>query len=245
MQAKRVQIIENDHSPEAIAKRLSTGPKHSYLRDWVYGGIDGAVTTFAVVSSVVGAELSARIVLIMGVANLIADGFSMAASNYLGTKTEAEELKHFKRIEHEEIKQMPEGEREEVRQMLAKKGFQGAALNQAVDVITSNRENWVRLMLTEEYGLPTEIRSPKKAAFSTFSAFVVCGLIPLAPFLLRASAPFEAALGFTGVTFFLIGSLKSHWSVAPWWKSGAITLLIGGAASAFAYVAGILLKGLV
>lgn len=243
MTAKEVQITEDSHSPEAIAKRLSNGPKHSYLRDWVYGGIDGAVTTFAVVSSVVGAELSARVVLIMGAANLIADGFSMAASNYLGTRTEIDELKHFTKIEQEEIKQMPEGEREEVRQMLERKGFQGEVLNQAVDVVTSNRENWIRLMLTEEYGLPSEIRSPMKAAFSTFSAFVVCGLVPLVPFLLGIDDPFRVSLGFTGLTFFLIGSLKSRWSVAPWWKSGTTSLLIGGAASAFAYVAGVLLKG--
>jgi VIT family len=87
-------LMEHEHSPEAIRARLATEPRHTYLRDWVYGGIDGAVTTFAVVSGVIGAELAPGIVLILGVANLIADGFSMAASNYAGTRTERDELRY-------------------------------------------------------------------------------------------------------------------------------------------------------
>jgi hypothetical protein len=78
--------MEHEHSAQAIASRLSGAPAFSYLRDWVYGGIDGAVTTFAIVAGVVGAEMSNRVVLILGIANLVADGFSMAASNYSGTK---------------------------------------------------------------------------------------------------------------------------------------------------------------
>ncbi|MGV1015589.1 MAG: VIT1/CCC1 transporter family protein, partial [Methyloceanibacter sp.] len=72
--------LEHGHHPREIAKRLKTGPKASYLRDWVYGGIDGTVTTFAIMAGVVGASLSAGVVLILGVANLLADGFSMAAA---------------------------------------------------------------------------------------------------------------------------------------------------------------------
>ena len=68
--------LEHDHDPEAIRERLAAGPGASYLRDWIYGGIDGAVTTFAIVSGVVGAQLSPGIVVILGLANLLADGFS-------------------------------------------------------------------------------------------------------------------------------------------------------------------------
>ena len=75
---------DHKHTPEAIESRLSAGPQSSYLRDWVYGGMDGTVTTFAVVSGVVGAELPTTVILILGLANLVADGFSMAAGNYSG-----------------------------------------------------------------------------------------------------------------------------------------------------------------
>ena len=74
--------LEHEHSPEAIRARLRDGQRPNYLRDFVYGGIDGAVTTFAVVSGVSGAALSDGIIIILGVANLLADGFSMDASNF-------------------------------------------------------------------------------------------------------------------------------------------------------------------
>ena len=85
--------LEHEHTPEAIAERLGRGARHNYLRDFVYGGIDGAVTTFAVVAGTIGANLATRIVLILGAANLIADGFSMAASNFLGTRAERDDYR--------------------------------------------------------------------------------------------------------------------------------------------------------
>ena len=102
---------EHDHHPDRIAARLAGGPRINYLRDWVYGGIDGAVTTFAIVSGVVGAQLSTAVIVILGIANLIADGFSMAAGNYLATRTEHDELRHIEAIEHRHIDAWPEGER--------------------------------------------------------------------------------------------------------------------------------------
>jgi vacuolar iron transporter family protein len=235
--------MEHEHSPEAIRERLSAGPRHSYLRDFVYGGIDGAVTTFAVVSGVVGAQLSASIILVMGGANLIADGFSMAASNYLGTRAEHEDFEHIEAIEHRHIDDDPEGEREEVRQIFADKGFQGEDLARVVELITSNRQIWVRTMLTDEYGLPHQVRSPWIAAVSTFVAFLVCGLVPLIPFVFSLSNAFPVAAVLTGAVFFAIGSVKSIWSTSPWWKSGLATLAVGGIAAALAYLVGMLLKG--
>jgi VIT1/CCC1 family predicted Fe2+/Mn2+ transporter len=71
---------------------LAKGPRNNYVRDWIYGGIDGTVTTFAIVAGVVGANLYASVLIILGLANLIADGFAMAASNYTGTKSEHDRL---------------------------------------------------------------------------------------------------------------------------------------------------------
>jgi len=72
--------LEHSHTKEGIRARLARDPGISYLRDWIYGGIDGVVTTFAVVASVVGADLSSKVVLVLGLANLVADGFAMAAA---------------------------------------------------------------------------------------------------------------------------------------------------------------------
>ncbi|HEX7177166.1 MAG TPA: VIT1/CCC1 transporter family protein [Pyrinomonadaceae bacterium] len=237
-------MVEHGHSPEAIRERLAEGPRHSYLRDWVYGGIDGAVTTFAVVSGVIGAQLPPAVILVVGAANILADGFSMAASNYLGTKTELEEREYLRRVEHRHIEDFPEGEREEVRQIFAQKGFEGEELERVVELITSDHARWVNTMLTEEYGLAPEVRSPVRAAAATFSAFMVCGVAPLLPFVLAAPRAFTLSAVLTGAAFFAVGSAKSFWSPTPWWRSGLTTLLIGAVAACLAYVVGVLTRGL-
>ena len=234
--------LEHEHTPEAIAERIASSD-HNYIRDFIYGGVDGAVTTFAVVSGVAGAELPTSIVLILGFANLAADGFSMAASNFLGTRAEIDDYRRIEKIEYRHIELAPEGEREEVRQIYREKGFEGEELERAVDLITADKDRWVKTMLTEEYGLPSEIRSPWIAAGSTFSAFVVCGLVPLLPYLFGANSSFLAACIMTGITFFLIGSFKSRWSTNSWLRSGLETLLVGGIAAGLAYGVGVLLKG--
>ncbi|HCX29398.1 MAG TPA: hypothetical protein DHU55_06440 [Blastocatellia bacterium] len=236
--------MEHEHTIEAIHERLSAGPRHNYLRDWIYGGIDGSVTTFAVVSGVVGAQLSPWIILVMGFANLFADGFSMAASNFLGTRAEHEDLKRLEAIEYRHVDLAPEGEREEVRQIFRNKGFAGEDLTSLVDLITSDRTRWVRTMLTEEYGLPQEVRSPWLAAITTFSAFLVCGLVPLLPYLFRSSDALVLSVIMTGGVFFIIGSVKSRWSTAAWWTSGLSTLAIGTIAAGLAYAVGLLLNHL-
>lgn len=236
--------MEHEHTHEAIRQRLAAGPRRSYLRDWVYGGIDGIVTTFAIVSGVVGARLSPRITLILGSASLIADGFAMAAGDYLATRSEDEELEYAEAIERRHIEMYPEGEREEVREILKARGIPGDLLDQSVASITADRDLWVRIMLRDEYGLPAALRSPWHAAALTFSAFVVCGLVPLIPFAAGLKDAFWTACAVTGLTFIVIGALKSRWSVRSWWYSGLVTLAIGGAAAAVAYFMGAWMRGL-
>jgi VIT1/CCC1 family predicted Fe2+/Mn2+ transporter len=192
---------------------------------------------------VVGAQLSNRVALILGIANLVADGFPMAASNYSGTKTEHEERARLRAIEERHIDAVPDGEREEIRQIFRGKGFEGRDLERAVDVITADRDRWVDTMLAEEYGLPKAVRSPLKAAASTFASFVLCGAVPLLSFLVGASATFHLSVVMTALVFFLIGSTKSGWSPVSYWRSGSETMVIGLGAAAL--VIGYGLKGLV
>jgi vacuolar iron transporter family protein len=236
--------MEHEHTREAIRKRLAAGPDHSYLRDWIYGGVDGIVTTFAIVSGVVGARLSPSIILILGGASLIADGFAMAAGDYLATRAENEEFQHAEAIERRHIEACPEGEREGVHEILRGYGIADELLEQAVASITTDGDRWVRMMLHEEYGLPATMRSPWRAAVSTFSAFVACGLVPLVPFLAGWREAFWSTCAATGLMFVLIGAIKSRWSTRPWWYSAIETLAIGGGAAAVAYVAGAWLRGL-
>jgi VIT1/CCC1 family predicted Fe2+/Mn2+ transporter len=236
--------LEHSHAPAQIAARLADGPKATYLRDWVYGGIDGAVTTFAIVAGVVGADLSNPVVLILGAANLLADGFSMAAANYSGSKAELDDHRRLRQMEERHIRLDPDGEREEIRQLFSAKGFAGDDLDRAVAVITSSKQRWIDMMVTEEHGVPMSIRSPLHAAAATFVAFFLCGLVPLLPFAFGLAASLVWSVLMTALVFFGIGSLKSRWSTAAWWRSGGETLAIGLAAAAVAYAVGFALKGL-
>lgn len=243
--APSTDTLEHGHEPDAIAERLESGPPVSYLRDWVFGGIDGAVTTFAIVAGVAGAELSSTIVLVLGAANLVADGFSMAAGNYSGVKAEKDHYNRLRAMEIRHIAVAPEGEREEVRQIFASKGFEGEDLERAVEIITASHERWVRVMLEEEHGAPKVERSALKSGAVTFIAFFLCGAAPLAPYLFFGGDSFAIATMLTGVVFLAIGALKSKWSMARWWVSSLETFIIGMLAAGFAYGIGALLKGLV
>jgi VIT1/CCC1 family predicted Fe2+/Mn2+ transporter len=240
----------HDHSAESIRERLEGGTEASYLRDWIYGGIDGAVTTFAIVCGVVGANFSTSVILVLGAANIVADGFSMAASNYTGSKAENDEFDRIRAHEEMQVERDPDGEIQEIREIFRSKGFDGDDLDRAVNIITSDKQLWVNTMLTEEYGLPMSDRSPAKAAFGTFIAFMLCGLVPLLPFLLseRIMTRVDAtwlSVALTGAVFFGIGSLKARWSLVTWWRSGVETSVIGLGAALIAYAIGFGLKSFI
>lgn len=234
--------LHHGHRPEQIRARLEEQQRHSYLRDFVYGGIDGTVTTFAVVSGVIGANLENKTILILGMANLVADGFSMAASNYLGTRTEIEEHALIKEFEYEQIRKNPHGEREEVRQILAAKGFSGDLLDESVKLYVEDKDRWVDFMLKEEYGLSSATRSALKAGVVTFVAFVIFGLVPLLPYLGIVEPNFQLSCVLTGIAFFLIGSMKSKWTAETQFIAGLKTFAIGAIAAVLAYFVGTIFK---
>ncbi|SDZ40359.1 Predicted Fe2+/Mn2+ transporter, VIT1/CCC1 family [Jannaschia faecimaris] len=231
-------MLEHGHSPEEIASRLAAPDGPGHLRDALYGGIDGAVTTFAIVAGVAGAGLPVSVVLILGMANVLADGFSMAVGNYAGTKADRDQRARLRVREDWHIRMHPDGEREELRQILALKGLKGASLASAVDAIASNKEAWIEMMLTDEYGLAPTDPAPFVAAGVTFGAFLAAGMMPLLPFMLPLPDPFAVSVVITLLTFLLIGAIKSRWSLARWWVSSIETLVIGGAAACIAYLVG-------
>lgn len=237
------------HTPAAIRMRLAQQSGPSYVRDFLFGAIDGTVTTFAVVSGVAGAGLSSVVIVILGTANLLADGFSMAAGNFLGARADQQLRDKMRRIEEQHIAEFPQGEAEEIRQIFAQKGFHGEDLERAVRTITKNRERWVETMLVEEHGLPARGQAPWKAAAATFVAFVAVGAMPLLPYLaggagIEVLRPFEWSCGLTAVAFFLTGAAKSRFVAQSWWVSGLESLGLGGAAAAVAYGVGKMLGGL-
>jgi VIT1/CCC1 family predicted Fe2+/Mn2+ transporter len=241
--------LHDEHTQEAIARRLKAATRHSYLGDFILGAVDGAVTTFAIVAGAAGAGLSNGVVLVLGIANVLADGFSMAAGNFLRARADQQLLEQMRRTEEQHIEAIPDGEREEVRQIFAAKGFEGDVLEKIVEVITHDRHQWVNTMLTEEWGLRLETPSPWKAGFTTFVAFLLAGMIPLIPAVINLRGHAEVTFFYssilTGITFFIIGVIRGRVLDGRPLAAGFETFCIGSGAAAMAYIVGVLLENMV
>lgn len=245
----RTAALRADHTVDAVRERLGDHRPPSLLRDAMYGAIDGTVTTFAVVAGVAGADLGDGVVVVLGLANLFADGFSMAVSNFLGTRAELEERARAREREERHIELVPDGEREEIRQILAAKGFSGASLETAVDTITADRTVWVETMMREELGYAGDPPRPLPAALATLVAFLLAGTLPLGAYLVDVALPIDVPVPFvwsaalTGIGFVLVGALKARAVGRRPWRSAVETLLVGGAAAALAFAVGVALRG--
>lgn len=238
------KLVE-EHHPEAIRARLKAHGKPSVISDIVLGGIDGCVTTFAVVAGAIGAQFSTSVALVLGFANLIADGFSMAISNYESIKARQEYTESIRIFEQDHIERIPEGEREEVRQIFEMKGFSGEILERIVDTICSNKRLWIETMLTEEHGIQKTLPNPIKAAIITLTAFIFVGAVPLIPFMnswMSGRTQFTLSACLAGLMFFSIGTMKSFFFTTPFLRSGISTLLTGGAAASLAFLTGYILR---
>ena len=237
------RLVET-HRPVVIARRLAEPPRPSYLRDGVYGAVDGIVTTFAVVAGVAGSGLDARVVLILGMANLVGDGFSMAVANFLGIRSEERRRTRIRREEERHIDLVPEGEREEIRQLLARDGLSGDVLDRATDAVTSDRRRWIDVMMTREHGLSAVGVSAFTAAAATFAAFVIAGVVPLAAFLIdripgvAVGHPFAWSIALAAGAFLGVGAAEGAIVDEPKARSAVRTAAVGGAAAALAYVVG-------
>lgn len=227
------------------------GKFHAYITEFVYGGIDGAVTTFAVVAGAAGAGLGTTTTIILGFANLIADGFSMAVGAYLSAKTDEETYDRALAQEYWEVDHLPDVEREEIREIYAAKGFEGALLEQVVDVICADKDRWVDEMMKSELELFPEEKKPITTAWMTFLSFNLVGFVPLYVYLMHPfswmsryseNELFTASAISTGLAFVGIGVLKARVNSRPIWRSVAETVLLGALAAVLAYAAGDLLE---
>lgn len=240
--------LSHEHTPQAIRRRLSEPYRPDYTGDAVLGAIDGTVTTFAVISGVAGAGLPAAAALILGIANLLADGFSMGVSNLQAVDTDREHLDQIREQELRHIEHAPEGECEEIRQIFAAKGFEGELLDEVVDTITADREVWVDTMIREEHGMTTETRKPTRAGWVTFLAFCVAGAVPLAPYVFIAADPstlYAASAVLAAVVFGIIGWIRGRVFERNPIRTALGTLALGAGASAIAYGLGALVESFV
>ncbi len=245
--AQLLNLPENEEYKklEDIYHRRNIGP---YVGDMVFGANDGIITTFAIVAGSVGASLSPSVILILGFANIVADGLSMGVGNYLGVKSDRDYQKEQRKKEAWEIENLVDIETEEIREIFRQKGFQGQDLERATQIVTSNKEVWIETMMRDELGIVEETQEdPAKHGLATFTAFIAAGLIPLVPFFLPigGASPFAVSILLTGLTLFTVGALRSKITVVSWWRGGLEILLMGGLAAVAAYFIGDFLESLI
>ena len=223
------------------------GTLQTYLREFVYGGIDGAVTTFAVVAGGYGANLDTGILIILGFANLFADGFSMSVGAYLSAKSERDTYDKHEKIEYWEVENLPEVERKEIADIYRAKGFEGELLEKVVDHICADKTLWVAEMMKDELGMMRETKSPLKIGIATLVSFILVGLIPLTVYLWTYFYPstintFLWTSILTGLAFSLVGWLKSSVNQTSAIRGIGETVLLGLLAAVVAYYVGDVLE---
>lgn len=226
------------------------GKGSQYLGDMVYGGLDGIITTFAVVSGVAGAQLGTPVILILGLANLLADGFAMATGSFLSSRSEQEYYDREWQRESWEVEQFPEAEKAELYEVYHQQGYSEEDARHLVEIQSRDKKMWVRAMMVEELGMLQDDRQPLLRGVATFSSFVVAGSLPLIIYFAGLFTPIPPAIAFptsialSGLALFILGTAKVLVTKLNPLRSGIEMLLVGGVAASVAYLVGVLLKGI-
>lgn len=246
MRFNRRWYLDTEQHDHEVRRRRAERLGGEQVEDYVYGANDGIVTTFAVVSGATGGALGSLVIIILGFANLFADGVSMGASNYLAKRSRSHYVSSQRELEEWAVDHEPEQEKEEVRRIFQGKGYDGEQLDTLVDTITQNKSAWVDLMMTEELNLAEGANSPLKHAVATFVAFVLAGFIPLLPYLFcKGGSCFYYSSAAAAVTLFLTGALRTLITGINWFRGGLEMLGVGSAAAVIAYGVGYLIARLV
>ncbi len=237
-----------------LAQEHNQSPLAEYLKEIVYGGNDGIVTTFAVVAGFTGAQssnsdlmqMSFLTVLLFGLANLFADGLSMGLGNYLSVRAEQDVFTAAETKERHEITNNPESEAEETIDILVHKGFSQQDAEKLTEIYKSNPDYWVDWMMHHELEMPNPASiNPLYTGLATFLAFIFFGAIPLIPYLLfptDAHTTFTASCIATFSALVLLGLVK--WKVINQKLVRSVTesVLIGGTSAVVAYIVGIFFR---
>jgi VIT1/CCC1 family predicted Fe2+/Mn2+ transporter len=242
----------SSHNESMLHRESTSSIKifNDYLGEFVYGGIDGSVTTFAVVSGAVGAGLDSSIIIILGCANLLADGLAMSIGAFLSTKAEKDNYDKNLKTEYWEIEHLPEIEKEEIRDIYRDKGFEGDLLEQIVEVITADDDRWVDVMMKEELEMQKETKSAIWVGGATYISFLILGIIPLSVYFWdyafnNVQNPFLISIILTSVGFASIGYLKAVINHTNKLRGVLETLILGGLAASVSYYVGGLIERLI
>ena len=209
--------------PKKIAHVEHHVQQGGYIREVIYGFNDGIVSNFALIAGMAGAAVQNTIVVLVGLAGLVAGSISMGLGAYISTKSENEYYKNETEVEKWEIENMPEKEKEELIDIMERWGFKGKDLNDIVKHFFKNKKAQLKVMLSEEIGVPPEEKPAWVVGLTTFGVFVIGAILPVIPFLFVENVPSALKLSaiFSLLCIFTVGGMKTLITGKSWWKSGA------------------------
>lgn len=220
----------------------------TYLKEIVYGGSDGIVTTFAVVAGFTGAQIGQNlpgysffIVFLFGLANLAADGISMGLGNFLSIRSEKDVYKKELEKERYYLKKHPKAEKEETLAILREKGFSDKDSKKLTDIYSKNENYWLSFMMNYEHEIPNPgAENPVFTGIATFFAFIIFGAIPIASFLLTSNPnqAFTYSIFATLTALIILGLVKWRVTGETIFRSVIEIVFVGGLAATAAYIVG-------
>ena len=226
-----------------------------YFKEMVYGGVDGIVTTFAVISGFSGAALSSdmttqlsfAVVLLFGLANLFADAISMGLGNFLSVRSEKDKYQIMRDKEKFLLQNDPTTEREETVEIMLAKGFSREDANTLTDIYSKNEDYWLDFMMANEYDLSDPRgENPVLTGFITFASFLVFGSVPILPFIFlgdaSAAIAFQVSTAGTLWALALLGLLKWKMVGTSLVRSLSEIVLVGSVAASIAFLIGTFFK---
>ncbi len=240
---------------EHIIKEHRQSPVSAYLKEVIFGGIDGIITTFAVVAGFSGAALSAEtttqlsflVVLLFGLANLFADAFSMGLGNYLSVRSDQSQYCSIRAKEITEIRTNPDIEAQETVTILIQNGFTEADAQTLTALYRKNENYWADFMMMHELKIPDPTDdNPAFTGIATGLSFMIFGTIPLLPFIIIGANGIEKLFFYatlsTVVALVLLGILKWKIVRTRFLPSVLEVLLVGGVAATIGFFVGSFFK---
>ncbi|MGV8989937.1 MAG: VIT1/CCC1 transporter family protein [Thiobacillus sp.] len=222
-----------------IGKRHQQGVSGNALRAGVFGVNDGLVSNAALIYGIAGAAQEPTIIVLTGVAGLLAGAFSMASGEYVSVRAQREMFEYQIGLERDELEKYPQEEAAELALIYAAKGMSMDEAKRVAEKLMADPERALDTLTREELGLnPDELGSPWVAAISSFAAFTAGAALPLLPFLFGHSQALAVSIALTALGLFAVGASMSLFTGRHAVLSGLRMLGIGGAAGLATYFIG-------
>jgi vacuolar iron transporter family protein len=218
-----------------------------FLRNVVYGFNDGLTANFGLVAGLIGATTAQQhqMVVVAGVAGLIADALSMGSSGYLAAKSEQEVYAHEIAMERDEIALMPEVERDELALIYEAKGLDAADARQLATRVMADPERMLGEKVQEELGITGASMSPLREGWVTGAATAVGALIPVFPFLIASGRPaIVLSFAISMLSHFVVGAARSVFTGRGVFRSGFDMFVVGLGVAVVGYFVGEWVAGL-